>query len=436
MSPDKDFVRWFRASAPYIHAHRGRVFVIQLGGEAVLDEHFAGLVHDVALLVSLGVKVVVVHGNRPQLEERLAHRGIETRIVSGVRVTTAAALPAAIDAAGAVRTQIEALLSMGLTNSPMAGARIRVGSGNFVTARPIGVRDGVDFAHSGEVRRVDADAIRDRLHGGAVVLVSPLGYSPTGEVFNLRAEDVATEIAIELKAHKLLLLAEAAPAQEGGEPIRQMTLAQARALLQDSGATASEATQPLRHAVHACRNGVRRCHLLDHGVEGVLLIELFTRDGIGTLVSADPYDSTRRATVDDVGGIIELIAPLEAKGALMRRSREKLETEIGHFFVVERDGAIIACAAGYPFAEEQVAELACLAVDDAYRNEGRGDLLLAAVENDARSQGAARLFVLTTQAVHWFKEHGFEEAALEDLPVARQRLYNYERGSKVLIKRL
>ncbi len=441
MNEQTNFVRGFRSSAPYIHAYRGRVFVVQFDGDALLEPQFSALVHDMALLHSLGVKLVVVHGIRPQIEERLSLRGLETRFVDGVRVTGADALTAVVEAAGAVRTEVEALLSMGLANSPMHGAGIRVASGNFVTARPVGVRDGVDFAFTGEVRRVDTQAIDRHLDDGSIVLVSPLGYSPSGEVFNMRAEDVATEIALELRAQKLLLLRTGPWLASAADALpRQLSLSDARQALGHKPPADSAgddfAREFLAHAVRACVNGVARTHLLDYHVDGVLLLELFTRDGIGTMVSAEAYDTTRRATVEDIGGILALIQPLEEQGTLVRRSRDKIEIAIQNFLVLERDGAIIACAAMHPFPEDGVAELACVAVDDAYRKSGRGDLLLGEVEKESRANRIDRLFVLTTRATHWFKERGFEDASIGDLPVERRELYNYERGSKVLIKKL
>jgi len=441
VSEQTTFVRGFRGSAPYIHAHRGSVFVVQFDGDALLESNFSALVHDLALLHSLGVKLVIVHGIRPQIEERLAVRGLETRFVDGVRVTNADALVAVVEASGAVRTEVEALLSMGLANSPMHGAGVRVASGNFVTARPMGIRDGVDFAFTGEVRRVDTQAIGRHLSDGSMVLVSPLGYSPSGEVFNMRAEDVATEIALELKAQKLLLLRAGQRLENvAGTLARQLSLSDARQALGRKPAAnragGDFAREFLTHAVRACMNGVARTHLLDYHLDGVLLLELFTRDGIGTMVSAEAYDTTRCATVEDIGGILALIQPLEERGALVRRSRDKIETAIQNFLVLERDGAIIACAAMHAFAEDGVAELACLAVEDAYHNSGRGDYLLGEVEKQARAGGIASLFVLTTQATHWFKERGFEDARIDELPVERQELYNYERGSKVLVKKL
>ncbi len=435
------FVDWFRRASPYINAHRGRTFVIQFEGEAVESDGFPHLIQDIALLNSLGVRIVLVHGIRPQIEARLKERHIEARFKDGLRITDDASLVVAREAAGYVRVSVEALLSMGLPNSPMAGARLRVTSGNFVIARPVGVRDGVDFCHTGEVRRVDREGIERQLRDGAVVLVSNLGFSPTGEAFNLSAEDVATAIAVELKAAKLLLIGEQPELRHAdGRLLSQLTLAEARRKLAEiraeSGRADNDTVRHLQSAIYACTNGVKRAHLLDRDMDGVLLLELFTRDGVGTMVSAEPYENVRQAGIEDVGGILELIEPLERDGILVRRPREKLEREIHRFTVVERDGTIIACAALYPAEENGSMELACLAVQPSYRSRGFGDLLLERLERDALALGASSLFALTTRAAHWFLERGFEEQALDGLPMDKQASYNYQRNSKILLKRL
>lgn len=430
---EQAFVRWFRGSTPYINAFRGRTFVITFGGELVAEEQFASFVHDIGLLNSLGVRLVLVHGARPQIEQRLNARGIELHYESGLRVTDTAALACVKEAAGTVRVEIEALLSMGLANSPMAGARIRVASGNFVTAQPLGVRDGIDYQHTGEVRRVDGEAIQKQLHDGAIVLLSPIGYSPTGETFNLSAEDVATATAMQLRAEKLIFLTDAKGVTDSRRRlIRELGLAEAEQAL--ARKLPEEMARCLGGALRACRGGVRRAHIIDRHVDGALLLELFTRDGIGTLISGELFEGTRRASIDDVGGILELIAPLEAEGVLVRRSRELLEMEIDHFVVTERDRMIIACAALYPFADERVGELACLAVHPDYRKQGRGDDLLAFIERQAKDMGIDRLFVLTTRTAHWFQERGFRAADIAELPVKKQALYNWQRRSKVFIK--
>ncbi len=434
---DKQFVNWFRGSSPYIHAFRGRIFVVAFGGETVADPEFPHFVHDIALLNSLGVRLVLVHGARPQIEKRLKERGAEIRYVNGLRVTDDLSLMCVKEAVGTVRAEIEALLSMGLANSPMAGARIRVASGNFVTARPLGVRGGVDYVHTGEVRRIDVPAIEQRLDTNAIVLLSPLGYSPTGEVFNLSAGDVATAAAAQLQADKVVFLTEGAgPRDARKRLLRQMTIADTERYLSGRKRLPEDLQRHLGCAVRACRHGVRRAHLVDRHIDGALLLELFTRDGIGTMITDDLYEGIRKAGIDDVGGILELIEPLEGDGILVRRSRELLEMEIDRFTVVERDGMIIGCAALYPFAAQHVGEIACLAVHPDYRNRGRGDRLLEYLEQEAAKLGLGELFVLTTRTAHWFQERGFRPADIKKLPVKRRELYNYQRNSKVFVKPL
>lgn len=431
-----EFVHWFRSASPYIHAHRGQTVVVCMGGESVIEASFHNLVHDLALLSGLGLRLVVVFGVRPQIEERLNRLGVQLRYAHGLRITDDAALACVKEAAGAVRVEIEAQFSLGLANSPMAGARVRVASGNFVTARPLGVIDGVDYLHTGQVRRVDGTAIQARLDAGDIVLIPPIGYSPTGEVFNLGMHGVAAAVASEIRAGKLVFLIDGhGVMDETGELIRELTQTEALQRLAASREDPRfEVLPALQHAVQACRNGVRRVHLINRRTDGGLLLELFSRDGVGTLISATPFDRMRQATIDDVGGILELIAPLEQEGVLVRRSREKLEMEIAQFTVLERDGAVIACAALYPYPAEKVAELACLAVHPDYRRHGYGEALFDSLERQCRQRGLERLFVLTTQTAHWFLERGFEASCLEDLPVSRQGLYNYQRNSKVFVK--
>ncbi len=432
------FVQWFRQAGPYINAHRGKTFVVLFGGAAVEADSFSSLIHDFALLHSLGIRLALIHGARPQVEECLHQAGRQLRYVNGLRLTDATDLRYVKQAVGRVRIRIEARLSMGVANSPMHGARLRVVSGNVVTARPLGVRDGVDYGFTGEVRKVDAQAIRWWLEQDAIVLLSPLGYSPTGEIFNLSAEDVATATAIALGADKLLVLSEGPELRDPttDRPIRELSPSEAERLLVEHPALAEGTAPHLRLAVRACRRGVRRVHRLCRRVDGALLLELFTRDGVGTLITADIYEGVRSATIDDVGGILELIRPLETDGTLVWRSRERLEMEIERFSLLERDGAIIGCAALYPFAEERLGELACVAVPPAYRNSGRADTLLRFIERQAGEQRLQRLFVLTTRTAHWFRERGFEPAEVADLPVQKQALYNWQRRSKVFIKNL
>lgn len=436
MSDSYAFVEWFRNSAPYINAFRGRTFVLAFGGECLQDEQYAHLIHDIALLDSLGVKLVLVHGARPQIERHLEKMGVELRYHNGLRITDDITLECVKQAVGAVRVEIEARLTMGVANSPMAGARLRVASGNFVTARPLGVRNGVDFCHTGEVRRIDSAGIRGQIDRGFIVLLSPLGYSPTGEVFNLHAEDVAASTARALQADKLIYLTDTdIPGDEEHRSPREMTPSDVEQLLR-SAQIGQELRQFLSDAVGLCQSGVHRVHLVPRHVDGAVLQELFTRDGIGTMISADRFEGTRKAVIEDVGGILELITPLEQEGMLVRRSRELLEMEINHFTVVERDGMIIGCAALYPYGDNTYGELACLAIHPDYQGSGRGDALFAYIEQQARQKNIHNLFVLTTRTAHWFIERGFNETDLKMLPLEKQQLYNYQRRSKIFMKTL
>ncbi|MBQ56683.1 MULTISPECIES: amino-acid N-acetyltransferase [Pseudomonas] len=430
-----DYVNWLRHASPYINAHRDCTFVVMLPGEGVAHPNFGNIVHDLVLLHSLGVRLVLVHGSRSQIEARLNARGITPHFHRDMRVTDGPTLECVIDAVGQLRIAIEARLSMDMAASPMQGARLRVASGNFVTARPIGVVDGVDYHHTGEVRRVDRKGIGRLLDERSIVLLSSLGYSPTGEIFNLACEDVATRAAIDLGADKLLLFgADCGLLDENGALIRELRPQQVPQHMQRLAGNYQ--AELLEAAAQACKAGVRRTHIVSYAEDGALLNELFTRTGNGTLVAQEQFESLREATIDDVGGLIELISPLEDQGILVRRSREVLEREIEQFSIVEREGLIIACAALYPIADSDFAELACLAVNPAYRHGGRGDELLARIESRARALGMKNLFVLTTRTAHWFRERGFVPSSVERLPAARASLYNFQRNSKVFEKAL
>ena len=387
------------------------------------------------LLHSFGIRLVLVPGIRPQIDALLAERGQAPAFAAGLRITDPAALEAAVMAAGLVGARVTAELSRGLSHLPGSRRRIRVSSGNHVVARPIGVRDGVDFQHTGEVRRIDVEAIRSALDEDRVVLLPPLGYSPTGEIFNLHAEELAREAAVALGADKLVFLVAGPGLRDGRRRrISRLSAAEVLALLSSRRKLDEGLVRHLRSALLAVRQGIERCHIIGMARDGALLTELFTREGAGTLVTAEPSETLRRATIEDVAGILDLIRPLEQAGILVKRSREKLETEIDRFHVIEHEGMVIGTAALYP--EGEVAELACLAVHPEYRNGGRGQRLLEYIEDLARRQGIRRLFVLTTRTADWFRERGFRKASLESLPVQRRRLYNYRRNSRVYLKEL
>lgn len=434
-----DFIAALRASAPYVHAHNGRVFVVAFGGEVADRADFETFVYDLALLHSLGVKLVLVHGARPQIDRQLAARGFTPCYSGEFRVTDLPALECVKAAVGALRMDLEARLSTSLASTPMGGARIRVASGNWVTARPVGIRDGVDFQHTGEVRRIDVDTIRAVLDQDRIALVSPVGYSPTGEIFNLRSADVATATAVALKADKLVFVSNSDPdgwklADDTGDA-GQLSLAEGERLLARANGMGGQDRRYLTAALAAGRSGVKRVHLIGAEAEGALLRELYTRDGVGLMLYADEhYEAVREASIEDVGGILALIKPLEDAGVLVPRSREQLELEIAKFDVMVRDGLVVACCALFPFEGSAMAEFSCVAVHPDYRRSGRAAALLARAEETARKLGVHKLFALTTHTPHWFLEHGFAPGRIEDLPVQRQQMYNWQRNSAVLVK--
>ena len=438
---DNDFVAALRGSAPYVHAHNGRVFVIAFGGEAAERPDFDQLIYDIALLHSLGVKLVLIHGARPQVDSELAVRDITSDYVDNLRVTDGPTLDCVMAAVGRLRMEIEATLSTSLASTSMGGARLKIASGNWITGKPVGVRQGVDMQYTGDVRRVDVAAIRANLEADRICLISPIGYSPTGEIFNLRAEDVATAVAAAIAADKLIFLVPTDPAKwplaEKAGDAGQMAVADAEAMLKGNGELSPEDRGCLVSVTTAARGGVKRVHLIYMSRDGQLLRDLYTRDGSGLMFYADEdYESIRDATIDDVGGILSLIKPLEESGVLVPRPREQLEQEIGSFSVMVRDGMVIACAALFPIAESKAGELACVAVHPEYRGHGRAATLLKRIEADARQQGLKKLFSLTTHTPHWFVERGFAQGKIEDLPVQKQRFYNFQRNSLVLVKAL
>ena len=440
------FVPWFRSVAPYIHMHRGKTFVVGIAGEAIAAGKLPNLAQDLALIQSMGVKIVLVHGFRPQVNEQLAAKGHTPKYAQGMRITDGIALDCAQEAAGQLRYEIEAAFSQGLPNTPMAGATVRVISGNFITAKPVGIVNGVDFQHSGLVRKVDVTGIHQTLQMGSMVLLSPFGFSPTGEAFNLAMEEVATSVAIALKADKLVFVTEVPgirvkPLELESEdnPIdTELPLDSAQKLLEQL----PQADQPtdigfyLQHCVKACQSGVERSHILPFAVDGALLLEVYMHDGIGTMVVDEKLESLREATSDDVGGILQLIEPYEKDGTLVKRDRNEIERDAGQYTVIEHDGVIFGCAALFPYMDSKTAELAALTVSPNSQSQGDGEKILKRIEQRAKLKGLESIFVLTTRTTHWFLKRGFVQADPDWLPEARKRKYNWDRKSIVLVKGL
>ncbi|EAP72552.1 Amino-acid acetyltransferase [Ralstonia solanacearum UW551] len=421
---------------PIFHPFRDKHFGIGFGGELVKAGFWGAMFNEIGVFPPLGMHFWLVHGSRPQVEEQLALRHVQTQFVDGIRVTDNAALESAKEASGELRLDIEATFSQALPNTPMAGARISVVSGNFVTARPVGIVNGVDFQHTGLVRKIDAESIQHSLSNRKIVLLSPLGFSPTGQAFNLSMEDVATNTATALKADKLIFITEVPGIMDRvGKLQQELSMESAIERLRE-GRLSSDTAYYLQHIVKAMRGGVRRAHLIPFALDGSILLELFLHDGVGTMVSHTDLEYLREATLDDVGGIVQLIEPLEADGTLVPRERRLLERDIANFSVIEHDGIIFGCAALYPYPKEGVGEMACLTVAPDTQGTGDGERLLKHVEARARAVGLKRLFVLTTRTEHWFLKRGFVHATVDDLPEDRRKLYNWQRRSMVLMKKL
>jgi amino-acid N-acetyltransferase len=440
------FVPWFRSVAPYIHKFRNQTFVVGIAGEAIAAGKLPHLAQDLAMIQSMGVKVVLVHGFRPQVNEQLRAKGHTPRYSHGMRITDEIALDCAQEAAGQLRYEIEAAFSQGLPNTPMADSTIRVISGNFITARPVGIVDGVDFQHSGLVRKVDIAGITRTLDMGAMVLLSPFGFSPTGDAFNLNMEEVATSVASALQADKLIFLTEVPgirtrpndPPGDDNPVDTELPLADAERLLAELPPATGPLDVPfyLQHCVRACKAGVERSHIIPFSVDGAILLEVYVHDGIGTMVVDEKLESLREAVVDDVGGIVQLIEPFERDGTLVKRSRTEIERDVGNYTILEHDGVIFACAALYPYPEAKTAEMAALTVSPDVQGQGDGERVLKRIEQRARAAGLESIFVLTTRTMHWFIKRGFVQVEPDWLPEARKRKTNWDRRSQVLLKRL
>lgn len=436
MSKDCTFqLESFRQATPYIYAHRGKTFVLYINDVLLKSKNVSSLIHDLALIHTLGVKLVLVMGLRTFIDDKLDNKS--STFHEGLRITDQNSIEQIKEIAGGVRAKIEALFSIGLINTPMSGMKLNIVSGNFVRAKPVGVRDGVDFQFTGEVRSIATSEIQQQLDCDNIVLITPLGYSKTGDTFNLSSTDVAMQVACSLQSEKLILMLDKFKLPgDIKQSDNHYNVNEARELAKKLTKGKQQIRRYLNIAIQACLENVKRVHLIDPSKPGALLEELYTLDGVATLITTETYDEIRPAILDDVGGILELILPLIEKGALVSRTKEQLELEINNFNVIERDGMVLACGALHIFADKNAAEIACLAVHSEYQSNGRGSKMLSHLEKEANEAGLNMLFVLTTQTAHWFREHGFKSTKIESLPLKKQALYNYQRNSKAYSKNI
>lgn len=425
--------QWFRQSTPYVNMHRGKTFVIMLDGDVIESSNFVNIINDISLLHSLNIKLVIVFGARPQINQLLTQNNIEPEYYNNIRITNPQSLEYVKQAVGKVHYDLFARLSLRLPHSEV----INVVSGNMILAQPIGVVDGVDYALSGKIRRINVESIKQQLAQNSIVLLGPIAPSVTGEMFNLPFEDIATQVAIKLRADKLIgFCEEQGILDEAGNVISDILPQDAQKVLNnliEQGQYHTAKARFLQAAISVCREGVKRSHLLSYKADGSLLQELFSRDGIGTQFSMESSENIRIANSSDIPGLLDLIRPLEQQRILVKRSREQLEMEIANYTIIERDGVVIACAALNVYPEEKMAEMACVAVHPDYRDSSRGDILLENIRKRAEQLGIEKLFVLTTRTTQWFQERGFRLADAQDLPSYKRENYNYQRRSKVLI---
>jgi len=430
----KSPVQWFRDAAPYIHSHRGKTFVIFLSGNSVHQASFTSLARDISLLQSLGIKVVAVHGARVQIEAELKKQKLTPKIVDGLRVTDDRTLTIVKEKVSDVKLKIEAALSIGMGDRQVYNFQAKVASGNFIKASPIGIINGVDFRHSGKVRKVNADSINELLAQNVIVLLSSLGFSAAGEVFNLNAEDVATKTAIELKADKLLILNYEQEELSSHDNTNFLTSKSASELLV-SGKLGNAGKRSMQSAITACKKGISRVHLLNSRTDGILLEELFTPGGAGILITDEPYEKIRGAKPKDVATIVSLVKPLQKIGILAKRTEAEIQNDIDNFYVLEQDQKLIGVIALYVYPKN-IGEIACVVVHPDYQQQGHGAKLLKFIEMTAKTLDLDKLFILSTQTMQWFMEHSYVQTEIAKLPIKKQDIYNYARNSKPFIKRL
>ena len=452
MFGSRHFVDMFRGSANYIASHRNTLVVYHIPGDLLEEDPnvFRDLMNDISLTWLLGMKIVIVAGCRYQIEKRIKER----KTHMGMTVTDPESLRIVKEEAGYVRFEVERQLARALKGAKGGGMEGNVVSGNFYSSQPCGVLDGVDYMYSGFVRKLETEKIHSVHKNRDIVLLTALGFSPTGEVFNVNSEYLAAYAGGALGASKVIYFLEKDAALRHkihGSNIPHLRVNDGRKLLALNGVRTE--TKGFVYLDNCPYEGARKDMLikmgwgmiaLDAGVKrvhlvapenGMLLQELYTRDGGGTMISTDLYDGILKATVQDVTAIHELITPLVEKGTLIERTKADLERHIDQYHIYTRDGLVVACGQLKIF-ENGYAEIGCMVVNPAYRAKGRGDAMLGYLERLAVQAGATILFVLSTQTMEWFIERGFDLVGVNALPPSRQATYNHVRASKIYMKKV
>ena len=438
-----NFVEQFREASKYINEFSMQTFVIAFSGDIIHDNQLENIVQDINLLQSLNIRIVVVYGIRPQINFLINDKNSNS-LVRNIRVTDQNILAKVIDINGRNKVTIESALSSKKLDLSSGVKDNKVTSGNFITARPLGVIDGVDMQFTGQIRRIDDVSIKNKLNDKEIVLISPLGFSPIGDVFNLSYEQTAAHVSSAIKADKLIYYMN----HNGifnikGELISELTTEKTKNLIASVEKKSSPEKAPnisiadfniLKSSMYAIKHNVPKVHLINRNIDGSIIEELFTEKGSGTIFTEYPLELIRQAEIKDIEKIHRLISPLGSKGILINRAKEHIERDIKNFHVIEHNHNLIGCTALYQY--NLMGEIACFAIDSDYQNKGYGNKLLRFCEKYAKKIGLSKIFLFTTQSEHWFLEKNFILGDKNDMPVKRKKLYHPKRNAKYFTKKL
>jgi amino-acid N-acetyltransferase len=419
-----------RGILQYIPRFREKVFILALDGAVVTDENFSNLLLDVAVLRSLNIRVVMVHGAAAQIKALASEQGITASNLDGAGITDDATLKLALTAANRLTHEILEGLSAN---------DLRAVTTNAVIAHPLGILNGVDHLFTGKVERIDVDMLQKLLDNGMIPVVPPLGFDGDGRTYRVNSDGVALALAEALKAAKLIYITTTDGIKVGDQIIRQMLVAELETVLaMQKTAIAPDVLSKATHAVAACKAGVPRVHIINGKVDEGLLAEVFSNEGIGTLIYANEYQQIRRALKKDVRAILNLTKASVASTELVKRTRATIEKQLADYFLFEIDKNPVACIALHVYSEHKKGELACLYVSPSHENQGIGRKLIQFIETKARELDLNELIALSTQAFTYFQSKGgFVEGSPDDLPPARREKYDQSgRNSKVLVKKL
>ena len=419
-----------RGILQYIPQFREKTFIIAVDGIIVTDENFTNILLDVAVLRSLNIRVVLVHGAAAQIKALAEKQGIQASDLEGTGVTDAATLELAMDAANRLTHEI----LEGLSANDLRGA-----CANAIIAHPLGIIQGIDHLFTGKVERVDAELLHTLLNQGIVPVLPPLGIDGDGKTYRANSDSIALAVADALKAIKLIFITAHDGLRHNDQLIRQMLVGDLQKLLQTaSGGFSPEMLSKAQHAAAACAAGVQRVHVINGREDEGLLAEVFSNEGVGTLIYANEYEHIRPAKKKDIRAIYMLTKKAVEAGELVRRTRADIEKNLANYYIFEIEKNPVACVALFVYPAQHKGELASLYVHPAYENQGIGRRLIQFVESKALETGLTELIVLSTQAFTYFQsKSGFAEGVIDDLPPERRERYDQTgRHSKILVKKL